>query len=208
MWLKRLRDWLNSYLTCVKVYLGRSVIPREVGEEERLMRTIFHPANFNEKKGTLKSNFMKPPAEPDEEDSTITSNKLSTTRYDYAGMRFCRDHAQSHQCEPRRHYWGFGRFVVNELKAPRLIDNREYTCLVQCRPVEDNPAHANINLGFRTEVGVPLDGQVQEYIKQLADSAEIWQDPDPTSEEWKGKVIDDPMYGTLKYKGEKNGASS
>ena len=189
MRLKRLRDWLNSCLTCVRRCLGMSVIPREVGGEERLMRTIFHPANFNEKKGTLKSNFMKPPAEPDEEDSTITSNKLSTTRYDYAGMRFCRAHAYNHQSEPRRHYWGFGRFVVNELKTPRLIDNQAYTCLVQYRPVEDNPAHANINLGFRTTVGVPLDGQVQEYIKQLADSAEIWQDPDPTSEEWKGKAI-------------------
>lgn len=197
---KRLKDWLNLCLTCVRRLLGMRVIPKEVGEEERVMRTIFHPANFNEKKGKLKPNFMKPPAEADEEDITITSNKLSTTRYDYAGLEFCRAHARNHQSEPRRHYWGFGRFVVGQLIAPRIIEGQAYTCVVQHKPVDDNPAHANINLGFRTAVGVPLDGQLQEYIKQLADSAEILQDPNPESEKWLGQEIDDPKYSSLEYK--------
>lgn len=197
---KRLRDWLNSFPICVRRWMGMRVIPQEVGVDERIIRTIFHPANFNEKKGKLKPNFMKPPAEPDEEDNTITSNKLSTTRYDYAGLEFCRAHARNHQSEPRRHYWGFGRFVVSQLTAPRMIEGQAYTCAVQHKPVDDNPAHANINLGFRTPVGVPLDGQLQEYIKQLADSAEVLQDPDPSSKEWKGTEIDGSKHGTLEYK--------
>ena len=198
---KRLKDWLNLFPICVRRWLGIRVIPLEVGDDERIMRTIFHPANFNEKKGKLKPNFMKPPAEPDEEDDTITSNKLSTTRYDYAGLEFCRAHARNHQSEPRRHYWGFGRFVVGQLMAPRMIDGQAYACTVKHKPADDNPAHANINLGFRTAVGEPLDGQLQEYIKQLADSAEIIQDPNPESEKWLGSKIDEPMYGSLDYKG-------
>ena len=196
---KRLKDWLNLCLTYVRRSLGMRVIPNKVGEEERVMRTIFHPANFDKKGKTLRSNFMKPPAEPDEEDSSITSNKLSTTRYDYAGIEFCRSHARNHQSEPRRHYWGFGQFVVGQLIAPRMIDGQTHTCSVKHKPAKDNPAHANINLGFRSVVGVPLDGQLQEYIKQLADSAEILQDPNPESEKWLGPEIDEPMYGSLNY---------
>lgn len=167
------------------------------------MRTIFHPANFDKKGKTLRSNFMRPPSDVDEEDETIASNKLSTTRYDYAGMEFCRAHARFHQSEPRRHYWGFGRFVVNELTAPRIIENQSYICSVEPRPVDDNPAHANINLGFRTAVGEPLDGQVQEYIKKLADSVEVLQDPDPSSASWAGKHVDAARHGELKYKSKK-----
>ena len=197
---KRLKSFLNSCHICVKRWLGIVEIPKEVGGEERIMRTIFHPANINEKNGKPKPNFMKPPAKPDEDDDTITSNKLSTTRYDYAGLEFCRAHARNHQSEPCRHYWGFGRFVVGELIAPRMIEGHEYTCTVQHKPVDDNPAHANINLGFRTAIGVPLDGQLQEYIRKLAKSAEVLQDPDPSSKIWTGAGVDEPKYWTLKYK--------
>jgi hypothetical protein len=177
-------------------------IPSEIGQEERIIRTIFHPANFNEKKGTLKSNFMKPPAnEIDEDDPTIMSNKLSVTRYDYAGINFCRSHAHAHQKEPRRHYWGFARFVVGTLEMARMINGQSKKCKVEYKPVDDNPAHANINMGFRLQPGEPLDSETNEYIKQLADSAEVLQDPDPASDSWKGTPIDDPKYGKLTYKG-------
>lgn len=193
-------NWLNTYLTWVNWKIcGR--IPSKIDDNERIMRTIFHPANFNEKKGTLKSNFMRPPAcELDEDNHTFLSNKLSVTRYDYSGIDFCRKHARAHQKEPRRNYWGFGRFVVGELMAARQVSSRDMTCTVEYKPAEDNPAHANINLGFRLLPGEPLDSETNEYIKQLAESAEILQDPDPISERWKGSKLDDPKFGKLKYK--------
>ena len=195
-----LPDWLSACLYWVR-WKACGCIPSKIGGEERIMRTIFHPANFNKKKGTLKSNFMRPPAnDADEDDATIQSNKLSTTRYDYAGIEFCRSHARAHQSEPCRHYWGFGRFVVNCLETPRMIENSSFVCKVKCKPADDNPAHANIDLGFRLKIGEPLDGQAQEYIKQLAESAEIYEDPNPTGDQWTGRVIDNPMFGTLKYK--------
>ncbi len=200
--LKRLASLLSSCLSWVSSFCGNG-IPDVVGGEERVMRTIFHPANFNEKKGTLKSNFMRPPTAADEKDDTIASNKLSTTRYDYCGMEFCRRHARAHQKEPRRHYWGFGRFVVEHLIAPRQIDGEMHSCTVEPKPEYDNPAHANINLGFRQAVGEPLDSQTAEYIKQLAESAEVLQDPSPTSEQWEGEPVDEARYGKLKYKPKK-----
>ncbi len=199
MSLRRLKNYLSTSLSCVRARLCWG-ISMQVAGEERIMRTIFHPANYNEKKGTLKSNFMKPPVEADEDDPTITSNKLSVTRYDYSGLEFCRAHAYAHQKPPRRNYWGFGRFVVNELTAPCIIEDQAYTCSVEPKPVDDNPAHANINLGFRTAVGVPLDGQVQEYIKKLADSAEVLPDPNPNSSTWTGQPVDGAKYRELNYK--------
>lgn len=196
---KKLASWLKSFLTWVRGVFGNR-IPSVIGREERIMRTIYHPANFNTKKNKLRSNFMRPPSSPDEEDPTIMSNKLSTTRFDYTGIEFCRSHARAHQSEPLRHYWGFGRFVVEKLEKPRIVGGQEYTCKVKSKPVEDNLAHANINLGFRLQEGESLDSEIQEYIKQLADSAEILEDPTPTSEKWHGKAVDKPKYGELKYK--------
>lgn len=202
MSLRSLKNCLSTSLSSVKVRLCWG-IPMRIDGGERIMRTIFHPANFDKKGVKLRPNFMRPPTGPDEDDPTIASNKLSTTRYDYAGMDFCRAHARDHQSEPRRHYWGFGRFVVAELTTPRMIDSQAHTCDVKAKPVSENPAHANINLGFHTAVGEPLDGQVQEYIKKLADSAEVLQDPDPLSATWTGKPVDAAVYRELTYKPKK-----
>lgn len=52
-------------------------IPTEIDNNEYIMRTIFSPANFNDK-GKLRPNYMRPQiSKPDEDDKTIASNKLS-----------------------------------------------------------------------------------------------------------------------------------
>lgn len=199
MWLKKLKDWLSSFRTCSKGKAREIQIPSEIGQEERIMRTVFSDANVK-KNGQLKSNFMRPQtAKPDEEDPEIASNKLSTTRYDYAGIEFCRRHAKAHQSEPNRHYWGFGRFVVEHLIAPWTRNGKNFVCAVEYRPVDDNPAHANINLGYRLSPGATLDSETQEYIKHLAESAEVMKDPNPSATTWTGDPAGEAMYGTLEY---------
>lgn len=199
MSLKRLRSSLGTYLSCVKVRVLWG-IPIQIDGEERIMRTIFSPANVNEKDNKLRSNFMKPPSCPDEDDPTITSNKLSSTRFDYAGMEFCRAHARNHQSAPRRHYWGFGQFVVRELTAPQIIGDKKYCCVMQNKPAPDNPAHANIVLGFREEAGKTLDSQLSDYFKQLTKSAKVLQDPQPESLMWVGEQVDGAKHRELNYK--------
>lgn len=167
------------------------------------MRTIFHPANFNNK-NKLRPNFMRPPSGPDEDDPSKKSNKLSTTRYDYAGLQFCRDHARNHQSEPNRHYWGFARFVVEGLESTRVNnDGKELSCVVKNKPASDNPAHANIEYGFWNEIGETIDSQVTEYLKQVVAKAEVIQDPNPDSETWTGQPVDGAKYRELNYKPKK-----
>ena len=197
MTLTRLINLLGTSLSCVSVWM-RWGIPIRVDGEERIVRTIFHPANFN-KKNELRTNFMRPPSQPDEDDPSKKSNKVSTTRYDYAGIEFCREHARNHQSEPSRHYWGFARFVVSRLVEPWRIENDDLTCAVKNKPASDNPAHANIEYGFWCEKGETADSQVLEYLKQLVAGAEIYEDPNPISPTWEGKHIDAARNRELKY---------
>lgn len=198
MSLRRLKNCLSISLSCVRVRLCLG-IPIRIDGEERIMRTIFHPANFN-KKNELRSNFMRPPSRPDEDDSTQKSNKLSTTRYDYAGLEFCRAHARHHQSEPNRHYWGFARFVVEGLEGIcATVEGVEMSCVVKNKPANDNPAHANIEYGFWNEIGVTADSQVSEYLKKLVATAEVAKDPNPASASWVGSPYDAARFRELTY---------
>lgn len=199
MSLRRLKNLLGTSLSCANARL-RYGIPFKVAGDERIMRTIFHPANFNNK-NKLRPNFMRPPSSPDEDDPCKKSNKLSITRYDYAGLQFCRDHALHHQSEPSRHYWGFARFVVEVLEGTTVkADGKEFSCTVKNKPASDNPAHANIEYGFWNEIGETADSQVTEYLKQIVAKAELFQDPNPVSATWTGETVDGAKYRELRYK--------
>lgn len=154
-------------------------IPTEIDNNEYIMRTIFSPANFNNK-GKLRPNYMRPQiSKPDEDDETIASNKLSVTRYNYTNIEFCRKHAKSHSSLPNRTYWGFARFIVKDI--------RDSGADVVFKPAEDNPAHANIVYPFCCKIGEPLDSKIELMIKQLVGKAKILQDPKPDSEKWEGE---------------------
>ena len=204
MSLRSLKNSLGTSLSCARVWM-RYGIPMRVEGEELIMRTIFSSANVSEKNGKikLKPSFMRPPNSPDEDDPSMMSNKLSTTRYDYAGMEFCRCHALHHQSEPIRHYWGFGKFVADDLVKPHEVSGLACSCTVKHKPVADNPAHANIILGFRLKEGETLDSRISEYLKHLVGKAEVIKDPSPTSAQWNGGPVDKPKYKELTYKPKK-----
>lgn len=155
-------------------------IPGEVADEEIVLRTIFSPANI--KNGKLKSNFMRPPVRfPDEDNPNYASNKLSVTRLRYMGIEFCRKHARQHSSVPLRNYWGFAKFKV--------IGIRLLGADVISSPSKGNKGHANIVLPFQQEIGKPLSAEMLKLSKDLADSAEIIQDPDSYSDHWKGAAL-------------------
>lgn len=200
MLLRRLKNSLGTSLSCVKVWV-RYGIPFKVAGDERIMRTIFSPVNVSEKNGKikLKPSFMRPPNRRDEDDPLIMSNKLSTTRYDYAGLQFCREHARAHQSEPMRYYWGFGSFVVEDLEKPYEVNGLSCSCKVKNKPADDNPAHANIDLGFSLHEGETLDSRISEYLKHLVEKAQVIKDPAPDNEQWTGGEVERPKYGELNY---------
>lgn len=155
-------------------------IPKEVTEDEIVLRTIFSPANI--KNGKLKSNFMRPPIKyPDEDNPNIASNKLSVTRLKYMGIEFCRQHGKLHSSLPLRSYWGFAKFVVGDI--------RFLGADVIASPSRNNKGHTNIVLPFRQAIGEPLPAQMLKLAKDLADCAEVIQDPDINAPSWTGRKI-------------------
>ena len=156
-------------------------IPEKIANEEIVMRTIFSPANFN-KKGKLRSNFMRPKvSKPDEDNQEIASNKLSVTRYNYVDIDFCRQHAKRHSSLPNRNYWGFAKFVVEGL--------RNLGSDVVSKPTIDNFAHANIVYPFQIPVlrsGETLDPELEFMFHKYANDAIVLQDPSPNSDVWNG----------------------
>lgn len=156
-------------------------IPSDVDDGEVVLRTIFHPANFKSNKKTLASNFMTPPASPDEDNSEMLSNKLSVTRYVYAGIDFCKAHARLHSNpEIRRSYYGFAMFVVEGIRRLRVGEDNPAHADVVSSPTGDNPAHANVVLPFNVkfEKGKPKPSEFSSFCKKLADSAKILREED------------------------------
>lgn len=148
-------------------------IPRHIADWESVMRTIFSPANFS-KSGKLRPNYMRPQiSKCDEDDDSIASNKLSVTRLDYTDLDFCKNHAKKHSFAPSRNYWGFAKFIVKDIR----------TCSAEVvyKPVEDNPAHANIVYPFQIKVGETLDPEIELMITQLVAKAQIVEDSDLNS---------------------------
>lgn len=154
-------------------------IPQNIADNEYIMRTIFSPSHFN-RSGKLRPNYMRPQiSRPDEDDELIASNKLSVTRYNYANIDFCRNHAKNHSTVPNRMYWGFARFIVEDIRICKAD--------IAYKPVEDNPAHANIVYPFHIQVGEPLDPEIELMIQQLVNKATILEDPNPDSPTWVGR---------------------
>lgn len=166
-----------------------TIIPQKVDDEEVVLRTIFHPANFKKNKTTLSANFMIPPACPDENDSSILSNKLSVTRYLYAGLDFCKAHGKLHSNPAaRRSYFGFALFIVGDL--------RKHNVEVESCPTEDNPAHANVVLPFHVKIGEPKPAKFSLMCRDLAASAKILYEHDE-----KGVELNDEHFSEYHLKG-------
>ena len=159
-------------------------IPSNIDSQEKILRTIFSPVNFNAK-GKLRTNFMRPQfSKADEDDPTIASNKISVTRVDHVNIDFCKSHAKSHSTKPNRLYWGFARFIASDIRSVSKVD-------ISSKPVEDNPAHANIVYDFKIPIskGKTIDAEYELAIKTLAAKAQIMEDPSPNKKSWKGEVI-------------------
>lgn len=142
-------------------------IPELVADEETVLRTVFSPAHVNNK-GKVRPSCLKPRIKfNDEDDGTLRSNKVSVTRLQYASFEFCRKHALSH-LNGAQTFWGFVQLLVKDI--------RECECEVVSKPVDDNPAHANIVFPFSLsieEAPEPLDAEITKKARDILAKAEI-----------------------------------
>lgn len=142
-------------------------IPELVADEETVLRTVFSPAHVNNN-GKVRPSCLKPRMKfNDEDDETQRSNKVSVTRLQYASLEFCRKHALSH-LNGAQTFWGFVQLLVKDI--------RECECEVIYKPVDDNPAHANIVFPFCLSIEEdpePLNAEITKKARDILAKAKI-----------------------------------
>lgn len=146
------------------------IIPNEVSDEENVVRAIFEPNDIAKKTNTLKYIAFRSPPERDE---------VSVTRLQYSTPTFCKSHAKSINRQGANY---FGLAVINVLE----IRNTEINGDVVSTPMESNPAHADIKIGFIPLKGEQLPSEIRYRLDKLADKARLYPDKNKEISEWIG----------------------
>lgn len=147
--------------------MTKEFIPDNIVDDEDIFRDLYSPYHVNEKKHKVRPQAIRPKlTAPDEDDSRKVNNKVSTTRKDFASYTFCKNHALAHADENRK-YAGFLSVKAGDVRGA----NAE----MQVKPVDDNPAHANIvypmvNHLIGEEVEPLTDAALKECMTKIVDA--------------------------------------
>lgn len=179
--------------------MARQVVSRTVKDEEIIVRGLVDPLFWSHNKKKFKKEaFMPPP----------NSNDVSVLRLIYTDDHACKRHASSLQI-PNNVYVGLAVVLSKDIRSVNnAIPNNEVGVDVVCTPLdienkvvpknkvvykEDQglPMHADIlysEANVREEVGNPREkiGQISMAISKFAKGE---NDPDPSSNDWKGPSL-------------------
>lgn len=142
-------------------------MPVVIADDEHLLRTAFEPMHFS--KGRIRPKCLKPMIkEPDEDDPSRMNNKVSVTRLDYGGWRFCLEHAHKNQ-KTNKVFKGFLKLVAGNV--------RKFGLDALYKPADDNPFHANmvyqeINKPHEDELDDLESANLQATMRKVFESGE------------------------------------
>lgn len=144
-------------------------IPVSIEDAETVARAIFHP--YHIKKGNLKPAAFRPPPE---------RTDVSVMRHNHMGDSRCKLKAKE-MANDNKKFKGFaiiGAINVRECEAD-VVDSRDQF-IGHADILHSIPAPPKHN---------PLPSSYIDILKKLADKANFIDDPDPTSDEWKGEKL-------------------
>lgn len=148
-------------------------IPVLVDDSEIIVRVIYEPTHLKNKNLALRNQAFRSPAEKDE---------VSVTRLDYSNATFCKSYGKKHEAPAnKRTYYGLAVLRVSYVRS--LEANVLGTAL------EDNPAHADITIGYVAQKGVQLPAEYSYMVEEMASAANIFPDPDIPNPEWTGNDL-------------------
>lgn len=148
-------------------------LPQIITNQERIARNVFHPLNINPNTRRLKTNFLKPPKD---------SEDISVNRFDYTNASFLKKIGLSSQNPKyKKLFFGIGIF-----KAQLVRDNHMD---IIYSPLKNNPYHADLKIGYKTERGKPLPAKIASRLKRIIKETHLYMDKNINSEEWTGDEI-------------------
>jgi hypothetical protein len=153
-------------------------LPRQISDEEMIVRAIFSPFHIDKKNGKLTRAAFDPTAETDE---------ISVMRASILGMHRCKSHAKKLE-NPKvsKAFKGFAVLSVREVRAIALVvvDSRKGNFL----------GHGDIKSGvFMPPRGVPKEPEQIRALRAVADQliskSHYCSDPNPQKRRWMGDPL-------------------
>jgi hypothetical protein len=153
-------------------------IPTSVAATEKIVRGIFTPLYFDEKKSKIKATAFRSPPEKDE---------VSVLRLDYTTANFCKKHCVEKLQNPssQKTYYGLAVFYASKVYDIKAKFN--YT------PLENLPMHVDISFGYVAIKGEPLPVELRIMIDELIENVKFHKDVYINSETWDCGELDCPV---------------
>jgi hypothetical protein len=152
-------------------------IPSQVGDDEKIMRGVYHPMNFHAKKNEIHLNLFRSPKNKDE---------VSVIRFDFISIDEARSYLIKHNnSEKRRTYCGFCILIAIEII--------QCGCSVVSSPLADLPQHADIIHGYALKEGeeapVELKIKWEGLLGLVNEKKRYFHDINTESSMWEGGEI-------------------
>lgn len=173
--------------------LWSKAIPRQIEDDELIVRGIVHPLFYSDSKRTLKEGaFLPPPGRCD----------VSVLRRNYTSDNFCKNHASSLEITGNT-YKGLATFLAKHVNDVRTQTTMTHDVSIRATPIDNNgnytekkvfqfslglPMHADIEYERHIEPG-EINTQYRKYARQLAKTARYFPDPTPNLRNWSGEPL-------------------
>ncbi|UBZ15335.1 hypothetical protein LDL77_06380 [Flagellimonas marinaquae] len=152
-------------------------IPKEISNDERIVRSIFSPIYLN-KSNKLRASAFKSPAELDE---------VSVNRLEFTDADFCkRISKQIENPEFKKNYFGLAVLLAREIRS---VDSDVVYSPISEPEDKINPYHSDIKIGVVRKKGEQLPAEYQLKVNKLTSLARLYEDSSPTDESWKGPEL-------------------
>lgn len=174
MILKLIVQKLVNFLSILIPYKANSSksIPELVDNEEKAVRIIYSP-KYVTKEEKIKSNAFGSPSGLDE---------VSVIRLKYSSADYCKSHGLKNQnFKFDRTFFGLAVIDASEI--------RNVNADIESSPLPENPAHADIKIGYVRQKGVPLPSEFKYKVDEMAKIARLYKDTDVNEKRWKGKAL-------------------
>ena len=155
-----------------------SDIPKEISDNERIVRSIFSPIYLNKSK-KLRPSAFKSPAEKDE---------VSVNRLEFTNADFCkRISKEIENPEVKKNYFGL---AVLHAKEIRDVDAEVVYSPILEPKSKINRFHSDIKIGIVRRKGEQLPAEFQLKVSKLSSLARLYEDTHPNDENWKGPELE------------------
>lgn len=169
--LKKLINFLNRLFPFRKK--NPVSIPEYVEDPEKIVRNLYYPKMITKDERKIRSNAFGSPGGVDE---------VSVIRLDYSSPDFCKQYAKKHQNPANKKNY-FGMAVIDAFEV------RDLNADVISSPLEGNPAHADIKIGYIKKTGMQFPAEYKFVVDEIAIKARMYKDPDVENKDWTGDVL-------------------